>query len=249
MHNHTSTTLHLWQDRGFPAGSDGKEPACKEGDWGSIPGFGKILWRREWQSTPVFLPGEFYGQRSLAGYSPWGRKESDRTERVTLTFFGKIMTESVIRTYYLRIHPSGILNILSWRNLRHSRCRKTFLTFPEAGLKFLTWQVPSLHRRKQARLSSKKRGHREKPEWAGLAQFPQFTPLTSPPLSYHILPGPSTICQPNIKILRFCCRKRDPFQDWKRALVLTLRNKLSKKNTRADKAEEFVGKGHPGEEL
>jgi len=37
----------------------------------------KILWRREWQSTPVFLPGESHGQRSLAGYSPWGHKESD----------------------------------------------------------------------------------------------------------------------------------------------------------------------------
>ena len=40
-------------------------------------------------------------------------KESDRTERVTLTFFGKIMTESIIRTYYLRIQPFGVLNILS----------------------------------------------------------------------------------------------------------------------------------------
>ena len=40
------------------------------------------------QPTPVFLPGEFHGQRSLAGYSPWGHKESDRTERLTLlTFF------------------------------------------------------------------------------------------------------------------------------------------------------------------
>ena len=48
-----------------------------------IPG-GGIPWRREWTSTPVFLPGEFHGQRSLAGYSPWGCKESDRTERLTL---------------------------------------------------------------------------------------------------------------------------------------------------------------------
>ena len=39
------------------------------------PWVGKIPWRREWQSTPVFLPGEFHGQRSLAGYSPWGCKE------------------------------------------------------------------------------------------------------------------------------------------------------------------------------
>ena len=36
--------------------------------------------RREWLLTPVFLPEEFYGQRSLAGYSPWGHKESDVTE-------------------------------------------------------------------------------------------------------------------------------------------------------------------------
>ena len=47
------------------------------GDAGSIPG--KISWRRTSQPTPVFLPGESYGQRSLAGYSSWGRK-SDMTE-------------------------------------------------------------------------------------------------------------------------------------------------------------------------
>ena len=35
---------------------------------------------KEWQPSPVFLPGEFHGQRSLAGYSPWGCKESDTTE-------------------------------------------------------------------------------------------------------------------------------------------------------------------------
>ena len=37
-------------------------------------------WRREWQPTPVFLPGESHGQRSLVGYSPWGPTESDTTE-------------------------------------------------------------------------------------------------------------------------------------------------------------------------
>ena len=42
----------------------------------------KIPWRREQLPTAVFLPGEFHGQRSLEGYSPWGRKESDRTERL-----------------------------------------------------------------------------------------------------------------------------------------------------------------------
>ena len=45
----------------------------------------KIPWRREWHPTPVFLPGEFHGQRSLVGYSLWGRKESDTTEQLIYT--------------------------------------------------------------------------------------------------------------------------------------------------------------------
>ena len=44
---------------------------------GFDPWVGKIPWRRAWQPTPVFSPGEPQGQRSLAGYSPWGRKEPD----------------------------------------------------------------------------------------------------------------------------------------------------------------------------
>ena len=45
------------------------------GNLGSIPGLGRFPWRREWQPTPVFLPGESHVQRSLGGYSPWGHKE------------------------------------------------------------------------------------------------------------------------------------------------------------------------------
>ena len=41
------------------------------------------FWRRKWQPTPVFLPGESHGQRSLTDYSPWGRKESDMTEQLS----------------------------------------------------------------------------------------------------------------------------------------------------------------------
>ena len=47
------------------------------------PWVGKIPQRREWQPTPVFLAGEFRGQRSLVGYSPWGHKELDMTEQLT----------------------------------------------------------------------------------------------------------------------------------------------------------------------
>ena len=46
------------------------------------PWAGKILWRRKWQSTPVLLSGKSHGQRSMVGYSPWGRKELDTTERL-----------------------------------------------------------------------------------------------------------------------------------------------------------------------
>ena len=58
---------------GFPGGSDGKESACNAGDPGLILDR-EIPWRREWQHTPVFSPEESHGQRSLAGYSPWGHK-------------------------------------------------------------------------------------------------------------------------------------------------------------------------------
>ena len=44
------------------------------------PWVGKIPWRRAWQPTPVFLPGESHGQRNLSGYSPEGYKESNMTE-------------------------------------------------------------------------------------------------------------------------------------------------------------------------
>ena len=58
-----------------------KESACNTGNPGSIPGQ-KIPWRRKWQPTPVSLSGKAHGRRSLAGYSPRGRKESDTIERL-----------------------------------------------------------------------------------------------------------------------------------------------------------------------
>ena len=61
-----------------PGGSDGKESACHAGDWGSIPRWGRYPGEK-WQPTPVFLPEEFHGQKSLVGYSPWGCKELETT--------------------------------------------------------------------------------------------------------------------------------------------------------------------------
>ena len=76
--------IHWRRDRlptpvflGFPCGSIGKEFTC--GTPGFYPWVGKIPWRREWLPTPVFWPGEFHGL-----HSPWGRKESDTTKRLSL---------------------------------------------------------------------------------------------------------------------------------------------------------------------
>jgi len=72
----------------FPSGSAGKEPAyqCRKlKRHGFGPGVGKIPCRRKWQPTLVFLTGKFHRQRSLAGYSPWGYKESDTAERACTT--------------------------------------------------------------------------------------------------------------------------------------------------------------------
>ena len=71
---------------GFPCSSVGKESACSAGDLGSIPGSGRFPWRRKWQSTPVLFPGKSHAQKSLVGYSPWGHKESDTTERLHFHF-------------------------------------------------------------------------------------------------------------------------------------------------------------------
>ena len=70
-------------ESGFPGCSEGKEFGCNAGNPGSTPGWGRSP--GEWLPTPVFLPGEFHGQRSLASYSPYSWKESDMTERLILS--------------------------------------------------------------------------------------------------------------------------------------------------------------------
>ena len=98
VHQESKITLHVWNVlgrrgkdqyqiptvcKGFPGGASGKESACQCSRCKRC-GFhlwvGKIPRRRAWQPTPVFLPGESHGQRSLVGYGPQGHKESDMTE-------------------------------------------------------------------------------------------------------------------------------------------------------------------------
>ena len=70
---------------GFPGAANGKDPACqcrRLRKCGFDPWVRMIPWRRARQPAPVFLPGESHGQKSLAGDSPWGHKESDTAERL-----------------------------------------------------------------------------------------------------------------------------------------------------------------------
>ena len=70
---------------GFSGGASGKESACQCRRCRFSPWVKKIPWRRKWQTTPVFLPGKFHGQRSRVGYSPSGGKESDATEHTSVS--------------------------------------------------------------------------------------------------------------------------------------------------------------------
>ena len=81
------------------------------------------VWSMVWEDllekgipTPVFLPGGFHGQRNLAGYSPWGRKESDITERLSLT---NICWGGAFSAYYVAILICFLKRILSTDDLSH----------------------------------------------------------------------------------------------------------------------------------
>ena len=93
LREHPAPTSAPWENKediepwkGLPRRPSGKESTCRcrrRKRCGFSPWVGKIPWRRKWQPTPVFLPEESHGERSLVGYRPWGHKGSDTTERVS----------------------------------------------------------------------------------------------------------------------------------------------------------------------
>ena len=76
-------------------GSEVKPSAWNAGDPSLIPGSGRSPGEGKWHPTPVFLPGESHGGRSLVGYCPWGLKESDRTEQLYFHFLSSDGTQSL----------------------------------------------------------------------------------------------------------------------------------------------------------
>ena len=94
---------------GLPWCSDSKESTCNAGEPGWIPGSGRSPppRRRAWLPTPVFLPGKSHGQRSLEGYSPWDRKESDTTEKLTLVL------PQATTMFTNSIHPALVIPLFS----------------------------------------------------------------------------------------------------------------------------------------
>ena len=115
---------------------------CKNAYSGLLPSFnnvvcffpwvGKIPWRREWLPTPVFLPGGLHGQRNLTGYSPWGHKESDTTEQLSLS----ILLLASLTFWYFNIFMSW-LYILGINPLLVISLAKYILPFHGLSFHFL----------------------------------------------------------------------------------------------------------------
>ena len=103
------------------------------------PWVGKIPWSRKWQPTPVLLPGESHGQRNLAGYSPWGCKESNLTEHALK---GPSLSLAVSSVFLARVScPSPWHSRTTWDI---SISLKTTQTFDICGATSLTSQAHPL---------------------------------------------------------------------------------------------------------
>ena len=104
----------------------------------------KIPWGRERQASPVFLPGEFQGLRSLVGCSPWGHKESEMTEWLS---FILICKEILIQKYYdlPNVSHSVVPDSLPPHGLQHARLPCPSLTYGTCELMSIVLVMPSNH--------------------------------------------------------------------------------------------------------
>ena len=118
----------------IPRWFSGEESSClcrRHHSQGFDPWVGKIPWRRSWQPTPVSLPGESQGPRSLVGYSPWGCKELDRTEHALTLILSledaNSLSEPSTLTARLQCEHQLSLSGQAGRNVFRWRCRDSLL--------------------------------------------------------------------------------------------------------------------------
>ena len=123
---------------GFPRGTSGKEPTCqcrKCKKWGFYPWVGKIPWRRALQLTAVFLPGESYGWRSLAGYCPQSWKSWTQLKWLSIHEL----------TSFCHLPNTWVFSKFTIINLAYLLLG-TFRLFPEKAMaphsSTLAWKIP-----------------------------------------------------------------------------------------------------------
>ena len=118
------------RQKGLPRWHRGKESSWQCRRCAFSPWVGKILWRKKWQPTPLFVPGKSHGQRNLEGYSLWGGTELDTTEHAN--------THTYTPAYWVFGRSAGRLeSILTWRELETAswklphdyRCSKCYYRF------------------------------------------------------------------------------------------------------------------------
>ena len=104
----------------FSGGTSGKEPSCQCRRHKRLrfdPWVGKIPWRRVWKPTPIFLPGESHGQRSLAGYSPWRHSQTGLSQQACM-LQPQSSTRTALLTQQKALDPNSFPSF-SWPNATH----------------------------------------------------------------------------------------------------------------------------------
>ena len=115
--SHLPVQWQLLKSTRLPQGLRDRESVCQCKRCRLDPWVGKIRWRRKWQPTPVFLPGESHGWKILAGYSPWDCKESTQLSGFTFTllsFSGMRSEEKDQKSFLEKMLPELILKGSVW---------------------------------------------------------------------------------------------------------------------------------------
>ena len=95
-----------------------------------------------WQPTPVILPGDFYGQRSLVGYSSWGCKELDTTERLTLSFLFFYFCARLLRTMLWKVPLAS----WKWWSRKLKKAGLWWFNLSEPLSHWINWLMPSFYK-------------------------------------------------------------------------------------------------------